>query len=81
MKIKMHNQMKNMLKCFFFQLRGLALFDSLFLLMALLGLGLPRLSPWYKQNIFMSTPNMLFGLLNTFRLEYCNLINNCILFL
>ena len=50
-----------------FQLRSLALADSAFLLMALLGLGLPKLWPWYSLHVFSNYINILFGLLHTSR--------------
>lgn len=48
-------------------LRGLAIFDTCFLFMALLNMGLPKLWPWYQEGLFMDLINVLFGLLHTFR--------------
>ena len=47
-------------------LRGLAIFDALFLLVAILVFGLPKLSNWYNEN-FMVIMVICFGLLHTFR--------------
>ena len=49
------------------QLRGLAVFDSLFLLLALLAMGLPNLWVWYHTSVLVPAINVLFGLINTFR--------------
>ncbi|TRY78111.1 hypothetical protein TCAL_09473 [Tigriopus californicus] len=48
-------------------LRGLAIFDTFFLFMALLNMGLPKLWPWYREGLFMDLINLLFGLLHTSR--------------
>ena len=48
-------------------MRGLAGFDALFLLMAIFNFGLPTLSPWFEQNIFMRYMALGFGLIHTFR--------------
>ena len=48
-------------------LRGLAIFDALFLFAAILSFGLPTLSQWFNDEIFMRIMATLFGLLHTFR--------------
>ena len=48
-------------------LRGLAIFDGLFLLAAILSFGLPTLSTWFNDVVFMRIMATLFGLLHTFR--------------
>lgn len=52
---------------FFRLLRGLAWFDALFLVAAMMSFGLPNLSTWYTDTIFMRLMATLFGLLHTFR--------------
>ena len=47
--------------------RGLAIFDALFLLTAILAFGLPKLSMWYNDNLFVYFMAASFGLLHTFR--------------
>ena len=52
-------------------LRGLAAFDALFLLAAILSFGLPNISTWYTTNVFMGglcIMRVLFGLIHTFRI-------------
>ena len=52
-------------------LRGLAAFDALFLLAAILSFGLPELSTWYLNNVFLGgvcIMRFLFGLIHTFRI-------------
>ena len=52
-------------------LRGLAAFDALFLLAAILSFGLNQLSPWYTNNVFLGglcIMRVLFGLIHTFRI-------------
>ena len=52
-------------------LRGLAAFDALFLLAAILSFGLNQLSPWYTNNVFLGglcIMRVLFGLILTFRI-------------
>ena len=52
-------------------LRGLAAFDALFLFAAILSFGLPVLSDWYIENVFMGglcIMRVLFGLIHTFRI-------------
>lgn len=48
-------------------LRGLSVFDAGFLLLAILTLGLQRLSSEYKSTIFVEMSFIYFGLLHTFR--------------
>ena len=48
-------------------LRGLATFDLLFLLVAILAFGLPNLSSWYEENVFMRIMAWSFGFAHTFR--------------
>ena len=48
-------------------LRGLASFDALFLVIALISFGFPQLSQWYSKNIFLYIMPVVFGLLHTFR--------------
>lgn len=48
-------------------LRGLAAFDALFLLLAILSFGLPHLSKWYNDTVFMQMMASCFGLMHTFR--------------
>ena len=48
-------------------LRGLAIFDALFLLTAILAFGFPKLWPWYHDNLFVYFMAASFGLLHTFR--------------
>ena len=47
--------------------RGLAIFDALFLLTAILAFGFPKLWPWYHDNLFVYFMAASFGLLHTFR--------------
>ena len=52
-------------------LRGLAAFDALFLLAAILSFGLPTMSSWYTTNVFLGglcIMRVLFGLIHTFRI-------------
>ena len=51
----------------FFCFRGLAIFDALFLLTAILAFGFPKLWPWYHDNLFVYFMAASFGLLHTFR--------------
>ena len=54
--------------CFVLRLlRGLATFDLLFLLVAILAFGLPNLSSWYEENVFMRIMAWSFGFAHTFR--------------
>ena len=48
-------------------LRGLATFDALFLLIAIISFGFPQLSRWYSRNIFLYIMPIVFGMLHTFR--------------
>ena len=48
-------------------LRGLAYCDALFLIMAILSFGLPQLTLWYKNHVFMHMAPVIFGLLHTCR--------------
>ena len=51
-------------------LRGLAAFDALFLFSAILLFGLPNISTWYNENVFVGgicIVRVLFGLIHTFR--------------
>lgn len=48
-------------------LSGLATFDTLFLLLAITSFGLPVLSEWYSETIFLPITPIAFGLLHTFR--------------
>ena len=48
-------------------LRGLASFDALFLVIALISFGFPQLSQWFSKNIFLYIMPVVFGLLHTFR--------------
>ncbi|XP_059079468.1 G-protein coupled receptor daf-37-like [Tigriopus californicus] len=48
-------------------LLGLACFDALFLLTAILSFGLPNLSEWYNDRVFLPIMALTFGLLHTFR--------------
>ena len=55
------------LSCRFISFRGLAIFDALFLLTAILAFGIPKLWPWYHDNLFVYFMAASFGLLHTFR--------------
>ena len=46
---------------------GLACFDALFLLTAILAFGIRNLSPWYEKHLFIYIMAASFGLLHTFR--------------
>ena len=46
---------------------GLACFDALFLLTAIVAFGLPKLSDWYEKKVFLPIMAVTFGLLHTFR--------------
>lgn len=48
-------------------LLGLACFDALFLLTAILSFGLPNLFEWYNDHVFLPIMALTFGLLHTFR--------------
>ena len=48
-------------------LRGLATFDALFLIIAIISFGFPQLSRWYSKNVFLYIMPIVFGLLHTFR--------------
>ena len=48
-------------------LRGLAIFDALFLIIAIISFGFPQLSKWYYTNVFLYIMPIVFGLLHTFR--------------
>jgi len=48
-------------------LQGLAIFDALFLSVAIISFGIPQLSEWYSENIFLHTMPIALGLLHTFR--------------
>lgn len=48
-------------------LKGLACFDALFLLAAILVFGLPKLSAWYDRQILVHFISVGFGLIHTFR--------------
>ena len=43
------------------------MFDALFLLAAIMSFGLPTLSVWFNDVVFMRAMATLFGLLHTFR--------------
>ncbi|TRY73600.1 hypothetical protein TCAL_08729 [Tigriopus californicus] len=60
-------QVKNVQKAFSNLLLGLACFDTLFLWVAILAFGLPNLSNWYKETVFLPIMAITFGLLHTFR--------------
>lgn len=60
-------QVKNVQKAFSNLLLGLACFDALFLWVAILAFGLPNLSNWYKETVFLPIMAITFGLLHTFR--------------
>ena len=45
----------------------MAIFDALFLSAAILSFGLPTLSQWFNDVVFMKIMASLFGLLHTFR--------------
>ena len=52
-------------------LRGLAAFDALFLLAAILSFDLPVMSTWYTSNVFLGglcIMRIMFGLIHTFRI-------------
>ena len=46
---------------------GLATFDALFLLLAIVTFGLPTLSVEYKENVFLQIMPICYGLTHTFR--------------
>jgi len=48
-------------------LRGLATFDALFLLVAIMSFGMPRLSDYYMKHIFNHIMIFAYGFLHTFR--------------
>ena len=48
-------------------LRGLATFDALFLIAAVLSFGVPKLSIWFKKYLFVYYMRINFGLMHTFR--------------
>eukprot|EP00095_Tigriopus_kingsejongensis_P004773 maker-scaffold77_size404793-snap-gene-1.9 protein:Tk04773 transcript:maker-scaffold77_size404793-snap-gene-1.9-mRNA-1 annotation:"GJ13605" len=48
-------------------LRGLAFCDALFLIIAILSFGFPKLLDWYAENLFIHMTAVMFGLLHTFR--------------
>lgn len=48
-------------------LSGLATFDALFLFLAITSFGLPVLSEWYSEILFLPITPVAFGLLHTFR--------------
>ncbi|TRY72989.1 hypothetical protein TCAL_08731 [Tigriopus californicus] len=60
-------RVQNVQKSFSNLLLGLACFDALFLLTAILAFGLPKLSGWYERKVFLPIMALTFGLLHTFR--------------
>ena len=48
-------------------LRGLATFDALFLIVAIMSFGLPKMSTFYFEHIFQHIMVFVYGLLHTFR--------------
>ena len=48
-------------------LRALATFDALFLLSALIAFGIPNMSEWFTDHVFMPTMAAIYGLMHTFR--------------
>ena len=48
-------------------LRGLATFDALFLVVAIMSFGLPKMSSAYMKNFFLHIMSPVYGLLHTFR--------------
>ncbi len=48
-------------------LRGLATFDALFLVVAIMSFGLPKMSSFYVKHIFQHIMALVYGLLHTFR--------------
>ena len=47
--------------------RVLASFDALFLAMAILVFGLPKIWPWYSHEVYPNFVAVAFGLMHTFR--------------
>jgi hypothetical protein len=48
-------------------LQGLAIFDALFLFIAIISFGIPQLSEWYSEYVFVHIMPVALGLLHTFR--------------